>query len=125
MSTKIPTAMEIRRGISRFMVSYLSLRGEELCQPGMAHGQQHRANHDRDDEEDLHRVRGLEASEKPRILRQVRARRVVLLTDEGVIACDDKEGELVNVCGAGDLNRADLMSRFGQEERLGTERAQE
>src|SRR5438093_6149390 len=94
MSTKIPAAMEMRRGISRFMAPP-SLGGEELRQPGMAHGQEHGSDHDRDDEEDLHRVRGLEASEKLRVLREVRARRVVLFTDEGVIARDDKEGELV------------------------------
>src|SRR5882672_12464551 len=108
MSTKIPAAIEIRRGISRFM-RWASLGGEELGQGVVAERQQHAAGHDGQDEKDLDRVRRLEAPEELRVLGEIRARGVVLLPDERVIARDHEEGELVHVRGSGDLDGPRLV----------------
>src|SRR5438876_953040 len=124
MSTKIPAAIEIRRGISRFMRS-ASLGGEELGQAGAAEGQKNAAEDDREDQEDLDRVGGFEAPEEPRVLREIGAGGVVLLPDQRVVAGDDEEGQLVDVGGARDLDGPRLVPRLREEERLGEERSEE
>src|SRR5262245_36769037 len=89
-STKSPAISVIRIGTSRFTPDS-SLGGEETAQPGLAERHEHAADHDDDDQKDLDGVRGLEAPEEPRIVREKRARRVVLLADQRVIAGDHEE----------------------------------
>src|SRR5256885_11615440 len=115
MSTKIPAAIEIRSGISRFMRS-ASLGGEELGQTVVADGQQRAPGHDDQDEKDLDRIGRLEAPEKLRVLGEIRARGVVLLADERVVARDHEEGKLVHVRSARDLDGSGLMPRLGRSE---------
>src|SRR6267154_5924267 len=122
--TKSSATMEMKSGTSRFTLGS-SLGREELGQGGLPERQEQHTGHDGDDEENLHGVRGLEAPQELGVLREIRAGRVVLLADERVVARHHEERELVDVGRAGDLDRADLVSRFRQEQRLREEGAQE
>src|SRR5262245_20355276 len=124
MRTKIPAAMEMMSGISRFTPES-SLGGEELRQVRLSEREEQHADHDGPDQEDLDRVGSLEASEEPRVLGEVRARRVVFLADQRVVARHDEERKLVDVRRARDLDGSDLVPRLGQEQGLREEGAQE
>src|SRR5947207_12957433 len=93
MSTKIPAAIEIRNGISRFMRS-ASRCGEKLGKTVVAERQERAPGHDGQDQKDLDRIGRLETPEKLRVLGEIRARGVVLLADERVVARDHEEREL-------------------------------
>src|SRR5262249_58067801 len=68
-------------------------------------------------------VLSLEAPQLVRLSRQVRRRGEKLFADQRVIAGGDEEGQLRCFGGAGDLNRADRVPRFGQNQRLGEKRS--
>src|SRR5688500_13953936 len=64
------------------------------------------AHGEEDQDHGLDEVHRLEAPEQLRLLREVRGDGEELLADQGVVAGDDEERELVDVAGPGDLDGA-------------------
>src|SRR5690348_6222024 len=75
--------------LNRDMVARL-LGGHEGGEALVTGGLEDAADHDDQDEEDLHQVRALERPEQARLAREVRARGVELLADQRVVAGDDE-----------------------------------